>query len=106
MSLLYILSVASIKCHFMEFLNVSARVRDSGKKDKCVATVTARVAIHNTGLRITCVLSSPNETEFSVILPYLMARVVLMSLGEVMVFLGKFGVTQGLCLLTEVRIQM
>lgn len=92
---MYILSVASVKYHFMEFMNVPARVRNLGKKDKCVATVITRVAILNTGLRIACVLSSLNsaETELSVILPYLMARVLLMSLGEVMLFWGKFGVT-------------
>lgn len=69
-----------------------------GKKDKCVATVITRVAIPNTALRITCVPSSLNsaETELSVILPYLMARVLLMSLGEAILFWGKFGVTQGL----------
>lgn len=53
--LMYILSVACAKFHFMEFMNVPARVRNLGKKDKCVTTVTTRVAILNIGLRITIV---------------------------------------------------
>lgn len=50
-----------------------------------MTTINIKVAILNTGLRITCVPLSPNaaETVLSVILPYLMFRVAFMSLGEV-----------------------
>lgn len=74
----------------MEFLTLTGKFVNLGKKDKYMATIILRVAILNTGLRITCVPSSQSgaETELSVILPYLMARVVLMSLGEVMLFWG------------------
>lgn len=74
----------------MELTNFPVRVRNLRKNDKYVATIIIRVAILNTGLWITYLPSSLNgaETELSVILPYLMARVVLMSLGEVMLFWG------------------
>lgn len=51
----------------MEFTNFPARIRNMGKKGKYVATINIKVAILNTGLRITCVPSSVNapETAFS-----------------------------------------
>lgn len=98
MWLMYILSVASAKCPLYGVCECPCKSQKLRKKDKCVAPVTTSTDILNTGLKITCVPSSLNsaETELSVILPYLVARMVLMSLGEVMLFLGKFIVAQGL----------